>query len=273
MFDLSQHGADTFVGSGPLYPWGGLFGGQIVAQALAAAARTVEPEFPVHSLRAYFIRRGTASEPIRFEVDRTRNGRSFVTRRVIARQAVGAILNLEASFQRVEASWDIETIAMPDVPAADSLPEDSWSEAFERRMCPAGCVRDEPGAGTGGVASWFRSRPVPGEPSTPATDLLHRCWFAYVSDDLPTDSARAALAGRYGSELADQLTGASLDHTLWFHRPFRADEWILHVVRCQRFVGSRGLTLGHAFTPDGVHVATYAQEVLLRPRRNEPAAT
>ena len=100
LFDLEAHGPDTFVGIGPQYPWGGLYGGQIVAQALRAAASTVDSDLEVHSLRSYFIRRGDHTEPIRFEVDRIRNGRSFSTRRVIARQAVGAILNLEASFQR-----------------------------------------------------------------------------------------------------------------------------------------------------------------------------
>src|SRR3954447_2893715 len=93
MMSLEEHGADTYVGVGPQYPWGGLYGGQIVAQALRAASNTVDPAFRVHSLHAYFIRRGDADEPIRFEVDRIRNGRSFVTRLVVARQATGAILN------------------------------------------------------------------------------------------------------------------------------------------------------------------------------------
>ena len=112
LFDLEPHGADTFVGIGPQYPWGGLYGGQIVAQALRAAASTVDFDLEVHSLRSYFIRRGDHTEPIRFEVDRIRNGRSFSTRRVIARQAIGAILNLEASFQRPEASMDLQSIDM-----------------------------------------------------------------------------------------------------------------------------------------------------------------
>src|SRR6187402_2356349 len=104
MMTLEQHGPDTYVGTGPRYPWGGLYGGQIVAQALRAACASVEDDMVVHSLRAYFIRRGDHAEPVRYEVDRIRNGRSFSTRRVVARQAVGAILNLEASYQRAEAS-------------------------------------------------------------------------------------------------------------------------------------------------------------------------
>src|SRR5215218_1420237 len=113
LFDLESHGPDTFVGRGPQYPWGGLYGGQIVAQALRAAAATVDGGLQPHSLRAYFIRRGDHEEPVRYEVDRIRNGRTFCTRRVVARQAVGAILNLEASFQAAESSADVETVRMP----------------------------------------------------------------------------------------------------------------------------------------------------------------
>ena len=118
MLELSDHGPDVFVGAGPQYPWGGLYGGQIVTQALWAAGRTVDEEMAPHSIRAYFIRRGDHTEPIRFEVDRIRNGRSFSTRRVVARQAVGAILNLEASFQRPEPSADIQSVSMANVPGA-----------------------------------------------------------------------------------------------------------------------------------------------------------
>ena len=134
MFDLVSHGADIYVGAGPRYPWGGLYGGQIVAQALRAASATIDDEQVVHSLRAYFIRRGDAAEPVRYEVDRIRNGRSFATRRVVARQAVGAILNLEASYQRAEASATVHPAVMPDVPAPDDLEESSWSDDFRRRF-------------------------------------------------------------------------------------------------------------------------------------------
>src|SRR5688572_24601427 len=130
MFELQPHGGDTFVGQGPEYPWGGLYGGQIVAQALRAAAETVDSEFVTHSLRAYFIRRGDHSEPIRYEVDRIRNGRSFVTRRVVARQAVGAILNLEASFQVHESTGSLQTFGLDEVTGPDELTNDSWTSMF-----------------------------------------------------------------------------------------------------------------------------------------------
>src|SRR5512134_529097 len=121
MMTLEPHGPDTFVGTGPRYPWGGLYGGQIVAQALRAAAYSVDDGYVPHSMRAYFIRSGDHAEPVRYEVDRIRNGRSFVTRRVVARQAVGAILNAECSMQRAEGSHELQTVPMPVVDAPDSV--------------------------------------------------------------------------------------------------------------------------------------------------------
>jgi acyl-CoA thioesterase II len=109
MMALEPHGPDVWVGAGPRYPWGGLFGGQIVAQALRAATFTVDAGYRVHSLHAYFIRSGDHTEPIRFEVDRVRNGRSFCTRRVTARQSVGVILNLAASYQVDEPGPELQT--------------------------------------------------------------------------------------------------------------------------------------------------------------------
>jgi acyl-CoA thioesterase-2 len=259
LFDLESHGADTFVGIGPRYPWGGLYGGQIVAQALRAAAATVESDLQVHSLRSYFIRRGDHTEPIRFEVDRIRNGRSFSTRRVVARQAVGAILNLEASFQRPEPSIDLQTIAMPaGVPHPDSLQSDPWSPLTDRRFVPHAWSSSIPGVGTGRTLAWVKVNAALGD-----DQLLHRCWLAYLSDDFPTDAVRAA------TEIHDEgRFTASLDHTIWFHRPVRADNWHLHDFSCHNFVGGRGLAIGHVFSPEGVHVATVAQEVLMRGRRD-----
>ncbi len=259
LFDLEPHGPDTFVGSGPQYPWGGLYGGQIVGQALRAAAATVEPELSVHSLRAYFIRRGDHREPVRYEVDRIRNGRSFATRRVVARQAIGAILNLEASFQRPEAAPDVSAIAMPvDLPRPDELADSSWTPSFARRFVPADRLPVAVGAGAGRVAAWMRVEADLGE-----DQLLHRCWLSYLSDDLPTDAVRLVHPDLRGAH-DEPVFGASLDHTIWFHRPVRADRWHLHDVSCHAFVGGRGLVIGHLFGEDGTHVATIAQEALLR---------
>lgn len=263
LFELEPHGPDTFVGIGPQYPWGGLFGGQIVAQALRAAARTVDVDQEVHSLRAYFIRRGDHIEPIRFEVDRIRNGRSFSTRRVVARQAVGAILNLEASFQLPEDTTDVQTVPMDrSIPGPDELASDSWTQAFDRRSVPRDRL-PSPTTGTGRSAAWMRV----------TTDffndsqLLHRCWLAYMSDDMPSDTIRAAHPDFHQTDDHGITFTASLDHTIWFHRPVRADQWHLYDFSCHAFTGARGLGIGHVFSMDGTHVATVAQEVLMRDAR------
>lgn len=254
MMALEPHGADTFVGVGPRYPWGGLYGGQIVAQALRAAGLTVETTFRPHSLHAYFIRPGDHTEPIRFEVDRIRNGRSFVTRRVVARQSIGAILNLSASFHVVEDAVDVQTSTMdPGVPGPDTFPSDSWSHVFERRQASP-------------RRSWFRmAEPVEDDP------LLQACALAYVSDDLPTEAVVAehplSLGVADESDFERRFMSASLDHIIWFHRPLDAGRWHLHDLQCRTLTGSRGLATGEVYTADGVHAATVSQEVLLRERR------
>ena len=266
ILDLADHGSDVYVGVGPQYPWGGLYGGQIVAQALRAAASTVDdPELHVHSLRAYFIRRGDQNEPVRYEVDRIRNGRSFCTRRVVARQAVGAILNLEASFQRPESSADVEMVSLPlDVPGPAELEHDSWSPVFDRAFVPTGRLSPEGRDGSGRAAAWLRVAQ-----DLPDGGVVHAAGLAYLSDDLPTDAVVRAHPVRSEPEevLHKVLFTASLDHTIWFHRPFRADDWQLHDFTCHTFVGGRGLSVGHVFSTAGDHLATIAQEVLLRDTR------
>lgn len=266
ILELTPSGPDVWTGAGPQYPWGGLYGGQIVAQALVAAAETVDDALPVHSLRAYFIRRGDHDEGVRYEVDRLRDGRSFQTRRVVAHQSVGAILNLEASFQRPEGSEDIRTVDPPaSLPGPEALQRGSWSSAFERAIVPADRLAGEaPRDGSGRAIGWFRVAADLG-----GRDVVQAAGLAYISDDLPTDAVvRAHPVGREPEEVLHQvLFTASLDHTIWFHRPLRADRWHLHDFSCHTFVGGRGLALGHVFTADGVHVATVAQEVLVRDSR------
>lgn len=278
MMTLEPHGPDTYVGVGPRYPWGGLYGGQIVSQALRAATLSVEPEYQVHSLHAYFIRRGDHDEPTRFEVERVRNGRSFLTRRVIARQAVGAILSMSASFQRPEDAPQVQTAALPDVPAPADLPDgSSWSAVFERRFASssafsgAGEGAEAGGAGpagaSGGVdlgpgraAAWLRMLDRIGD-----DPLLQACALAYLSDDIPTDAVVSLHPARLASG-EDDWWSASLDHAIWFHRPLATDEWHLHDFTCHGLLSSRGLAVGHVFTAGGSHVATITQEVLLRQR-------
>ncbi len=255
MMALEPHGPDTFIGVGPSYPWGGLYGGQILAQGLKAAGATVEAPFRVHSLHAYFIRGGDADEPIRFEVDRSRNGRSFATRRVVVRQSIGVILNMAASFQVDEDAPEVQTAVLPEVPRPESIEPETWSPVFDRRVVSRFA---EPGRSTG----WFRMAEAIHDP------LLHACALAYLSDDLPTEAVVALHPDR--ERLVDVGSGfwsASLDHAVWFHRPMRADEWHLHDFTCHGLISSRGVSIGHVFTSEGSHVATVSQEVLLRPRR------
>lgn len=254
MMTLEEHGPDTFVGAGPGYPWGGLYGGQIVAQALRAAAATVDPALRVHALHAFFIRRGDPAEPIRFEIDRLRNGRSFVTRSVVARQSTGAILNMAASFQVGEVGADVQACDAPDVAGPEELDDTSWSSMFGRRYpLPR---RD------GRTVGWLRMHEPVGE-----DPVLQACALAYTSDDLPTEAVLALHPDFSGDWDDEGWMSASLDHAIWFHRPVRAEEWLLQDFRCKELVNSRGLAEGRVFTRTGVHVATVAQEVLLRPAR------
>lgn len=261
MMDLEPHGADTFVATGPSYPWGGLYGGQIVAQALRAASLVVEPEYVVHSLHAYFIRLGDAEEPIRLEVDRIRNGRSFVTRRVVARQSGGAILNLSASFHIPDEGADVHTERMPEVAEPDDLPEDGWSPLIGRRFL-------DTDIGPGRIGAWLRLLSDLGDlGDDPA---LNACALAYLSDDLPTDAVFARHPARPPRATAhDAFWSASLDHTIWFHHRSRITDWHLHDFTCRSLVGTHGLSVGSIFDATHRQVATVSQEVLIRPRRKE----
>ncbi len=258
LMTLESHGPDVFVGVGPRYPWGRVYGGQVVAQGLRAAYATVPDGYFVHSLHAYFIRGGDCDEPIRYEVDRIRNGRSFLTRRVVARQSIGPILNLSASFQIREDQADVQEFAMPTHhPAPDDLPSENWSEILERRSIPTEGAR---------AAAWLCvAGPIGEDP------IMQACALAYTSDDIPTEAASRShplhptLTQDPGS-WGETFIGASLDHTIWFHRPGRNEDWVLHDFQGQGVVGGRGLTIGQIYARDGVHMATVAQEILIRER-------
>lgn len=253
LLTLEAHGPDTWIGAGPSYPWGGLYGGQIVAQGLMAASHSVPEQFAVHSLHAYFIRRGDPGAPIRYEVDRIRDGRSFYTRRVVARQSTGAILNMSASFQLPEASAELQTQQRPDVPPPESLRPDSWSELLDRRQVPSA-----PATGRG--SAWFRVVHEIG-----AAPLRHACALAYASDDMPMDAVLAVHPERPVSMHDFWVT--SLDHAIWFHRPLCALDWHLYDFAVHSLGAGRSLTLGHIYANDGAHIATVAQELLVRKRR------
>ncbi len=252
---LEAHGPDVFVGLSPEYPWGRVYGGQVVAQGLRAAASTVDADRHVHSLHAYFIRGGNPYEPIRYEVDRIRNGRSFTTRRVVARQSDGAILNLSCSFQVVEDQIDVQESALPDGMGApgEGVDED-WGLLGRRRALQE----------AGHTASWLRIVGDLGDDR-----VLQECALAFLSDDLPSDASvsshpRVLETGMDREERHQQFMGASLDHAIWFHRYAPADEWQLHDLRSHGLTGGRGLSTGEVFSADGMHVASIAQEFLFR---------
>jgi len=255
-----------------------VFGGQVAAQALVAGARTVDPGLGVHSLHSYFLRPGDTAVPIVYDVERMRDGRSFSTRRIVARQHGRPIYFMTASFQVPEEGFDHQD-AMPEVPA----PEDSidmrevvrrraggdeqaaelwlreWA-ALEMRAIgdsrPGG--RLEPDGHPARARLWIRIGA-----SLDSDPLAHKAAFTYASDLTLLGSALVP----HGVAIHDpHVQSASLDHTIWFHRPFRADEWWLYDQVSPSASGARGLAIGRVFTREGVLVATVAQEGLIRPR-------
>lgn len=271
LLDLERIEENIFRGVSPAESPVRVFGGQVAGQALIAAGRTVPPERRVHSLHAYFIRPGDPSIPIVYEIDRTRDGRSFTTRRATAIQRGKAIFTLSASFQVDEPGLD-HGEPMPDVPDPESLPE-FGSLAVARpqvsgRMStmprpidvryvtePAWMTRDS-GPVEGRRQVWMRADGV-----LPDDQLLHVCVLTYCSDMTLLDAVLARHGVYWG---LDDVRGASLDHALWFHRPFRADEWFLYDSYSPTASGARGLATGRFFTRSGNHIATVVQEGLLR---------
>lgn len=255
LFHLEPHGPDTYVAIAALYPWGDrLYGGQIIAQALKAAALTVDPARPVHSLHSYFIRPGSPHEPVRYEVERLRDGRSFSTRQVVARQSGGAILNLSASFQVVEDEADVTVAALPaglPGPNDSSLEDSSWSSMLQRRWTTA----DD-----GGRGYWIRLDADVGD-----DPIDHACGLAFMSDAAPSRPARGPHPeARDDNSDRRRFQGASLDHAIWFHRATRPDEWHWFSSSSHAMSSARGLMTGDVIRHDGVEIATIAQQILLR---------
>lgn len=269
LLDLESIEVNIFRGTSPDEHRQRVFGGQVAAQALMAAARTVD-EGAVHSLHAYFLRPGDPDIPILYEVDRIRDGRSFTTRRVVAIQHGRAIFNLSASFHVAEDGLE-HAFEMPDVPDPETLPD------FATLMAPHA---DQ-------VGDWFlRPRPidiryvdqfpltrdVPLPPfanvwvrangNLPDDPILHTCILTYLSDMtlLDTTLLPHGVAGFGGAN----LMAASLDHAMWFHRPFRADEWLLYSQDTPSTSGARGLARGSIYTHDGRLAVSVVQEGLIR---------
>jgi acyl-CoA thioesterase-2 len=269
LLDIEPIEVNIFRGVSPDEQRQRVFGGQVAAQALMAAGRTVE-RGRVHSLHAYFLRPGDPNVPILYEVDRIRDGRSFTTRRVVAIQHGQAIFNVAASFHVFEEGAFDHQVPMPEVPDPETLP------TLRDRLEP---MRDE-------LADWF-ARPHPidqrhvgelpwlaheardpvqrvwirADGTLPDDPLLHACVAAYASDMSLFDTMLAPHEVRWDDA---EFMGASLDHCMWFHRPLRADEWLLYDMDSPNAFGARGLARGFLFSRDGTLVVSMVQEGLMR---------
>ena len=269
--DLEQIETNLFRGISESLGYPRVFGGQVIGQALIAASRTVEDR-PCHSLHGYFLRPGDPTIPIVYEVDRIRDGRSFTTRRVVAVQRGEAIFNMSASFQGLEQGLSHQAL-MPDVPGPDDLgSEDEMFTAntdaipehmreMMNRERPIETKRVEsidfvnPSKRPPYQHMWFRARE-----SLPADTALHQCLLAYASDMGIIGTCTLP----HGKSFMTGLMTASLDHAVWFHRPFRFDEWILFAQDSPAAAGSRGFNRGTMYSQDGTLIASVAQEGLIR---------
>ena len=269
LLDLEELEVNIFRGVSPKEDRQRVFGGQVAGQALVAAGRTVT-EGSVHSLHAYFLRPGDPKIPILYEVDRIRDGKSFTSRRVVAIQHGQAILHLSASFHRLEDGLDHQA-PMPEVPPPDSLP------TFQERMRP---FREQ-------VGPWVdRERPIDmrmcdpieSRPETwrkpeayvwmradgrlPDDPMLHACVVTYASDMTLLDCTLRPHGLTWAPDR--KIMSASIDHAMWFHRPLRADEWMLYAQVSPSASHARGLATGSVFSHDGRLLVSVAQEGLIR---------
>jgi acyl-CoA thioesterase-2 len=272
LLDLERIESDIFRGRSPDDRRQRVFGGQVAGQALVAAGRTVPADRAVHSLHAYFIRPGDPMVPLAYLVERVRDGRSFTTRRVSAIQHGKTIFTLSASFHRDEPG-PAHALAMPQVP-----PPESVTPTAERMAALLGTpahsfFRDnpidlrvigplsyeaqrDPSLRTDRNLVWLRA-----DGELPDDPLLHVCLMTYASDMTLLDTVLL----RHGLSWADGRTsGASLDHAMWFHRPFRADRWLLYAQDSPVAAGARGLARGEVFTQEGELVVSVVQEGLIR---------
>jgi acyl-CoA thioesterase-2 len=277
VLDLEPLEVNLFRGRSPQVGWQRVFGGQVIGQALVAATRTVDGR-PPHSLHAYFLLAGDPKVPIIYEVDRIRDGKSFTTRRVVAIQHGHPIFSMSVSFHADEPGLDHQA-GMPKVPKPDELPTEA---EIKERVLP---LMPDP------VRKYYeRERPIELRPvefgrylgkksetsefnvwirttgTLPDDPAIHRCVLAYASDMMLLDTALV----RHGRSLFEKsFMAASLDHAMWFHRPFRADEWLLYAQDSPNLHGARGFARGLIFAADGTLVASVTQEGLLRERRPE----
>jgi acyl-CoA thioesterase-2 len=275
LLDLERLETNLFRGTSPQIGWQRVYGGQVLGQALVAAGRTVEEERVAHSMHAYFLIGGDPKHPIIYEVERIRDGSSFTTRRVRAIQHGRPIFAMSVSFHKHEESYEHQA-AMPDVPMPEDLPTERelrdkivdrlpdnmrsyWDHDRPIEMRPVEVGRYVDRAKTEPVQHiWMRANG-----RLPDDLRLHQCILAYASDFTLLDTALIA----HGKLLFDtDIQLASLDHAMWLHRPFRADDWFLYAQDSPLAHGARGFCRGSIFTRDGVLVAYSTQEGLVRKR-------
>jgi acyl-CoA thioesterase-2 len=275
LLDIKSVGDDLFEGISPKSRWQRVYGGQVLAQALVAGQRTVEGRI-CHSLHAYFLRPGNPKHAIRYQVQRSRDGHSFSARHILALQNDKPIFTMSASFQREEEGL-AHQVAMPDVPPPNALKSEAeWREAAAAQLPEE-------------IRPWFlRERPMEIRPVVPEdrfsgkklpprqifwmrakgrlSDALgpHQYVLAYASDMSLLDTS---LLPHGATLFTPGLQLASLDHAMWFHRPFRADEWILYVQESPNAAGARSFNTGALYTEDGTLIASVAQEGLVRRRK------
>ena len=273
--DLTDTGArtseDIYTGPSQWTPIGRVYGGQVLAQSLVAAQRTIEPDRFIHSLHGYFLRPGDVNLPITFAVDRIHDGRSFSTRRTQAYQSGLPILSMIASFQDDDPGLEHQVVMPEGLPDPESVPSSAevlagidhaaaqyWREArpFEMRHVPSPIYLAVEGERVAHQAVWLRAiGRLPDDPN------LHRAALAYASDYTILEAALR----RHGIPwMTEGLKVASLDHAMWFHHFARVDDWLLYVQESPAASGGRGLSLGRMFTQDGLLVASVAQEGMIR---------
>ncbi|MFM9976160.1 MAG: acyl-CoA thioesterase II [Beijerinckiaceae bacterium] len=286
ILDLEERESNRLQGRSPQVGWQRIFGGLVISQALVAAMRSVKGALKPHSLHAYFILPGDPALPIDYEVENLRDGRSFATRRVVARQNKAAIFALSCSFHLAETGYDHQ-LPMPSVPEPESLMSEKDMVAAFREKLPENVqryfLRDRPielrpvdfkrylGAESTGDPNrnpvqhiWFRAAG-----SLPDDPAIHLAVLAYASDMTLLDTALVA----HGKSVFNaDIQAASLDHAMWFHRPFRVDDWLLYAQDSPSSAGALGLSRGTIYSRDGRLVASVCQEGLIRPRPDRKIA-
>ena len=271
--DLEEIELNHYLATSPNEGWQRVYGGQVIGQALVAASRTVSTDRSAHSLHGYFLRAGDTDIPILYKVDRIRDGKIFTTRRVVAVQRGQAIFTMSISFQVDEGGLNHQ-FDMPDVPGPDDLQTEdeirqvqskNWPKEFQDSFSGSSAIQVKP------IEPMDLLNPKPAEPvqrcwmrcgdKLPDDPRIHQCVLAYLSDWSLLDTATRPHAVSF---MQDNVQVASLDHAMWFHRPFRADEWLLYDQDSPSASGARGFNRGLIYNQSGELVASTTQEGLVR---------